>query len=127
PRPPSWNRTLAGSRDDDNIGGGSTHARRELLMTWTRPAHTCDISLSGFTVTCSPSGGATVPGAATSAVVSGLVNGTVHSCRVVATNVAGSSSPSLPASAAPDGPPGPPQGFTATSGGGATWNLSWIP
>ncbi len=109
------------------VTAASTHAGGTLLFNWTPPADTGGVSLSGYTISCSPSGGGTAPGSANSGVVTGLTNGTSYSCTVVATNVAGSSSPSLPATATPDGPPGPPQNFTAASGGGATWNLAWNP
>ena len=110
------------------VSAVSTNTGGTLRVSWTAPADDGGAALSGYAISCSPAGTATAPGAATSADVSGLANGTAYACTVVAQNVAGNSAASQPsASAIPRGPPGPPQNFTATNTGPATWSLSWNP
>jgi len=107
------------------VSAVSTHTGSTLLVSWTPPADDGGAALTGFTVSCAPSGSASAGANATSVSVTGLANGSSFTCTVKANNVVGSSPPSLGASATPDGPPAVPINFTATSGGGANWNLSW--
>lgn len=73
--------------------------------------------LTGYTVTASPGGQTAAAGAsATSAVVSGLTNGTSYTFTVTAQNALGTSAPSAPSNAVtPAGVPGAPGNVTAAA------------
>jgi hypothetical protein len=107
------------------ISAVSTNTGGTLQVSWTPPADTGGVPLSGYTINCIPTATGTAPGTATSGLVTGLTNGTSYTCTVRAQNGAGSSTASFAATATPLGPPGVPIGFSATSAGGANWSLSW--
>lgn len=86
-------------------------------VTWTGPDDGGS-PITGHTVTAAPGGrSATVSGAASSATVTGLTNGTAYTFTVVATNAVGDG-PASPASSAvtPAGVPGAVARPTATRG-----------
>jgi sugar lactone lactonase YvrE len=89
----------------------------EATVAWEKPA-SGGSPITGYTVTSSP-GGFTAPAgpADTSAVVTGLQNGTAYTFTVTATNAAGTSSPSAPSAAVtPAQVPGAPAIGSATAG-----------
>jgi hypothetical protein len=99
----------------------------QALVMWTAPAAGSG-AITGYTVTSSPGGLTTAAGpAATSAVVTGLTNGTPYTFSVRATNAVGdgpSSSPSNVVIPFMPVPPGAPQGVSAVGGNGkatVTW------
>ena len=98
-------------------------------MSWTAPASNGS-PITGYTVKSTPDGlTGTSAGAATSATVSGLANGTSYTFTVVATNGVGDSTPSAPSnSVTPEAPtvPDPPTGVTAAAGAGQA-TVSWTP
>jgi hypothetical protein len=67
-------------------------------VTWSAPA-TGGQPIQSYTVTGSPSGQAIVSGSTTTAIVSGLTNGTSYTFTVTATNVIGRGAPSPPSNA----------------------------
>ena len=99
---------------------------RSATVSWTAPADNGGSPVSGYTVTSSPaSPGATVTGAGTSVVVTGLANGTPYTFTVHATNVAGSGAESGASTAVtPSTVPGAPTGVSAVAGNSAA-TVSW--
>jgi len=98
-----------------NVSAVAGDAR--AVVSWTAPANTGGIALTGYTVTSSPGGVTATAGAsASSATVTGLTNGTAYTFTVHATNSVASSAESTPSSAVtPAGPPGAPTNVTATA------------
>jgi hypothetical protein len=107
---------------------------RQVSVSWAAPANAGSSAITNYIVEYSPTGSAPwsrfVPSptsTVTSAVVSGLTNGTQYFFRVVAVNVAGESDPSSPpyASATPQAlPPAAPAAPTAVGGNGLA-SLTW--
>lgn len=96
-------------------------------ISWIAPANDGGAPITGYTVTAAP-GGATqeVGGDDTTAVVEGLINGTVYTFTVTATNAVGTSVPSAPsAPVTPVAPPGPPTEVVAVAGA-ASALVSWV-
>ncbi|HZQ28670.1 MAG TPA: fibronectin type III domain-containing protein, partial [Acidimicrobiales bacterium] len=101
-------------------------ANASASVSWTAPADTGGLPITGYTVTANP-GGTTVPvnGSTTSATVSGLTNGTSYTFTVKATNALGDSPASSPSAAVtPAAVPGAPTGVTAAPGN-ASASVSW--
>ncbi|AVP96254.1 hypothetical protein C7S18_03185 [Ahniella affigens] len=67
----------------------------EALISFTPPASDGGSPITQYTVTCSP-GAVTVTGDASPILVSGLINGTSHTCTVSATNAVGAGPASVP-------------------------------
>ncbi len=81
---------------------------RRVTLAWTAPAAN-GAPVTGYTVTASPGGArTTVAAGSTSALVTGLTNGTAYTFTVVATNAVGRSAPSTPSTTVtPAGRPTP--------------------
>lgn len=94
-------------------------------VRWTAPADTGGMPLTGFVVKSTP-GSVTVNAAAgaTSALVTGLTNGTAYTFTVEAQNAIASSSPVQTAAVTPRGKPLAVTGLTGTPGNGQV-TLSW--
>jgi hypothetical protein len=111
--------------------GDATAGNASALVTWT-PTSDGGSTIISYTVT--PDDGdssttetpfTTTDGSVTSATVSGLTNGVAYTFTVVATNVAGNSSPSAASTAVtPATVPGAPTGVSATAGNGDAL-VSW--
>ena len=94
-------------------------------VSWTAPAVDGGAPITAYLVTASPGGATATTAGATTATVSGLVNGTAYTFTVAASNAAGQGAPSAAsAPVTPLGLPGAPTGATATpSVGSAT--VTW--
>ena len=74
-------------------------------VSWTAPVDDGGSAITGYTVTASPGGQtASVDGATTSAIVTGLTNGTSYTFTVRAANIAGTGPASAPSNAVTPGP-----------------------
>ena len=89
---------------------------RSATVTWTPPASTGGIPITGYTVTGIPGGSCTTAG--TSCTITGLANGTGYTFQVHATNALGSGADSGPS--APVIPSGGPSGAGGGSGAGGS-------
>ncbi len=90
--------------------GGVTAVRGDgqATVSWQAP-NDQGCAISGYTVTASGGGSASVGGGSTSATVGGLSNGTSYTFTVIARNDVGDSARSAPSNAVvPAGPPGAP-------------------
>lgn len=99
----------------------ATSSNAAASVMFTAPANNGGSAITGYTATCTSTGAATKTGTATASpiTVSGLSNGTVYSCTVVATNAIGSSVASSAASVTPTASPTAPtapQSVTAKAG-----------
>jgi hypothetical protein len=73
-----------------------------LALYFTPPANDGGAAITGYTASCTPTGGGgaiTAQGSHSPIVVSGLVNGVTYACTVTASNTAGPGPASAPASA----------------------------
>ncbi len=105
----------------------ATAGDKQITVTWTAPASPGSSAITGYTVTCSPSGTAAVGGSTTSATITGLTNGTVYTCSVVAANAVGPGPASSSVSATPKvaaTAPGAPTNVVATAGDGEA-DVEW--
>jgi hypothetical protein len=86
----------------------------QATVTWTRPADDGGTQITGYTVTSNPGGvTASVNGTTTTAVVTGLTNGTSYTFTVTATNAVGTGPASTPSNAVTPAAP-VPQSITFT-------------
>jgi RHS repeat-associated protein len=118
---------LPASPSNVTASGGNGQA----TVSWTAPSSSGATSISGYTIT--PYIGSTAQpattawGAITSAVVSGLTNGTAYTFKVQALNAYGPRSSGSSGSVTPGATaPGVPRGVWATAGN-AQATLSWSP
>ena len=106
-----------------------TAARGDKAATvgWTAPSTSGGSAITGYTVTSSPGGiTKTVAADQTTALVTGLTNGTGYTFTVVARNSAGASPPSEPSSTVvPATVPGAPASVTAVKGDSSV-AVSWL-
>jgi hypothetical protein len=87
-------------------------------VSWTAPVSNGGSPITSYTVTSDPVGGTATPTGATSALVTGLTDGTSYTFTVIANNAEGPSDPSDPSnSVTPTAPVGPP-GMSNTAEGG---------
>ena len=101
---------------------------RSLTLTWTAAA-VDGTPVQQYRISWTGGGSMTVPGSATSAAPSGLVNNNVYEFTVVAVNAAGVGPPTTAkgqSSGAPGTPAAPTLGSTETAGGAqAVVTLTW--
>ncbi|MCY3806594.1 MAG: fibronectin type III domain-containing protein [bacterium] len=116
---------------------GAPSAPRELRLqrgdgrlgaSWSPPANDGGLAVESYTVYWTAPEGATTFATTreTDLVISGLTNGSPYTVAVTATNGAGTSSRSEPASHRPGTPPGAPRDVTAVQGDGRV-EASWRP
>ena len=100
---------------------------RSATVGWTAPSSSGGSALTGYTITSSPGGiTRTVAADQTTAVLTGLTNGTSYTFTVVARNGAGASPPSEPSFAVvPATVPGAPANVTAVKGDKSVV-VSWL-
>ncbi|MGW2788078.1 fibronectin type III domain-containing protein [Streptomyces populi] len=97
----------------------------QASLSWTAPSNDGGSPVTSYTVTANPGGATATTTGATSAIVSGLKNGTAYTFTVIATNAAGISVASSPSKAVtPRGVPTTPGGVTAVSGNHSA-QLAW--
>ena len=103
----------------------ATGANAQAAVSWTAPSSDGGAVITSYTVTSSPGGFVCSTSGTTSCTVTGLTNGTAYTFTVTATNVAGTSVPSLPSNVTtPFTLPGAPTNAVAT-GGNAQATISW--
>lgn len=97
--------------------GAATPASGSASIAFTPPTNTGSGAIVDYVVSCT-GGGATKTGVGTASTitVTGLTNGTVYSCSVVATNSVGASPASAAVSVTPRGVPSPPALVGVTAG-----------
>jgi titin len=97
----------------------------QATVTWTAPLSTGGLPITGYTVTSSPGSVVVTTTGATSAIVTGLTNGTSYTFTVYATNAVGNGPSSSPSTAVtPLSVPGAPTNVLATAGVGQA-TVSW--
>ena len=102
----------------------ATAGVRSANVSWTAPANNGGASITGYTVTSSPSGASCVV-TGTAASCTGLANATSYTFTVVATNRVGNSASSAASAViTTPGLPSAPTGVTATAGD-TTVAVSW--
>jgi Fibronectin type III domain len=92
------NSALAGTVPAAPAAPTATARSGGAQVTWTAPANGGQ-PIQSYKVTGSPSGQVIVSGSATTAIITGLTNGTSYTFTVTATNVIGSGAPSPPSNA----------------------------
>ena len=103
----------------------ATAGNASATVRWGVPASDGGSPITGYTVKSSAGGTVTASASATSAIVTGLTNGTSYTFTVTATNAAGTSPPSAPSNAVvPAAVPDPPTGVSAAASN-ASATVSW--
>lgn len=106
-------------------GVTATAGNGQATVGWTAPASNGGSAITGYTVTSSPGGFTATTAGPTSAIVTGLTNGTTYTFTVTATNAIGTgpASPASP-SVTPATVPGAPTSVNAVPGDGQA-AVSW--
>ena len=104
---------------------GAVAGDGQATVSWTAPVSDGGTAVTGYTVTSSPGGFTATTTGPTSAVVTGLTDGTPYTFTVTATNAIGTGSASAPSSpVTPATVPGAPIGVSAAPGNGQA-TVSW--
>jgi phosphatidylethanolamine-binding protein (PEBP) family uncharacterized protein len=100
-------------------GVSATAGDGSASMAFSAPASDGGATITGYTARCTLGAAAvTASAAASPVVVSGLVNGSVYSCTVSASNTQGSGAASAAVSVTPDASGSGPSGFALSSAAG---------
>ena len=106
----------------------ATAGNTQAIATWTAPANGGS-AITGYTVTPFVGTTAGTPvslgASATSATLTGLINGTTYTFQVFATNAVGNSAPGTSNAVTLGLPPGPPTNVAAASGN-AQATITWL-
>jgi hypothetical protein len=107
-------------------GVSGTRGNSQVSLTWTAPVSNGGSPITSYTATSNP-GGITATSSTTNVVVTGLTNGTPYTFTIVAININGNSSPSIPSAAVtPATIPDPPTNVIASNGpNSGSANVSW--
>ncbi len=123
----AWPIAVLASPPDAPTGTFGIPGNAQVAVSWTAPLNNGGAPITGYTATASPGGAAcqSPNGTTTTCTVTGLANGTAYTFTVTATNVAGTSPPSVSSSAVtPRTVPGAPGNVSGAPGNGnvlVTW------
>jgi hypothetical protein len=96
---------------------GTSFANTQSVVSWSAPASTGGLPITGYAVTSSPGNKTCTTAGIPSCTVNGLTNGTAYTFKVTATNAIGTGPASAPSGpATPSTLPGAPVIGTATNG-----------
>ena len=110
---------------DVPTGVAATRGNGEVLVSWTAPADTGGLPITGYVAISDPDGDTCSTTGATSCMVTGLTNGQGYTFTVLAANDVGVSDPSDPStSVTPDAVPDPPTDVIATAGDSSA-SVTW--
>ena len=99
-----WNVGFVATAPGAPTGATAVRGDKQATVSWTAPTNTGHSPITGYTVTSTPGNKtATVAGSASSAIVTGLTNGTSYTFTVKATNAIGPSPASAPSNAVTPG------------------------
>ena len=99
-----------------------------VTLTWSAPSSTGGSPITGYSVTASPGAETCNTNTALTCTVTGLINATPYTFRVIAINTVGTSPPSSPSAplSPTDGPGAPTEVSAVASSAGTSALITWV-